>query len=81
MENKGEIILYQSEDGIVKIDVRLEGETVWLTQKFMAELFQTTPQNITIHLKNIFEEGELDEVSTCKDFLIVQLASKSLIMK
>ena len=81
MENKGEILLYQSEDGIVKIDVRLEGETVWLTQKLMAEFFQTTPQNITIHLKNIFEEGELNEISTCKDFLIVQLASKNLIMK
>lgn len=72
MENRGEILLYQSEDGIVKIDVRLEGETVWLTQKLMAELFQTTPQNITIHLKNIFEEGELNEISTCKDFLQVQ---------
>jgi hypothetical protein len=81
MENKGEILLYQSEDGIVKIDVRLEGESVWLTQKFMAELFQTKPQNITIHLKNIFEEGELDVVSTCKDFLIVRHKSKSLTMK
>jgi hypothetical protein len=46
MENKGEILLYQSEDGIVKIDVRLEGETVWLTQKSMAELFQTTVHRI-----------------------------------
>jgi hypothetical protein len=81
MENKGEILLYQSEDGIVKIDVRLEGESVWLTQKFMAELFQTKPQNITIHLKNIFEEGELDVVSTCKDFLIVRHESKGLTMK
>ena len=72
MELSSEIILYQTEDGITKIDVRLEEETVWLTQKLMAELFQTTPQNITIHLKNIFEEGELDEISTCKDFLQVQ---------
>ena len=72
MEPNSEIILYQTEDGITKIDVRLENETVWLTQKHMAELFQTTPQNITIHLKNIFEEGELDEISTCKDFLQVQ---------
>lgn len=72
MEPNSEIILYQTEDGITKIDVRLENETVWLTQKLMAELFQTTPQNITIHLKNIFEEGELDEISTCKDFLQVQ---------
>lgn len=72
MEPNSEIILYQTDDGITKIDVRLENETVWLTQKLMAELFQTTPQNITIHLKNIFEEGELDEISTCKDFLQVQ---------
>lgn len=72
MEPNSELILYQTEDGITKIDVRLENETVWLTQKLMAELFQTTPQNITIHLKNIFEEGELDEISTCKDFLQVQ---------
>jgi len=72
MESISSIILYQTEDGITKIDVRLENETVWLTQKLMAELFQTTPQNITIHLKNIFEEGELEEISTCKDFLQVQ---------
>ena len=69
---KGEIIIYQSEEGQPKIDVRLENENVWLTQKMMAELFQTTTQNITIHLKNIFEEGELNEDATCKDFLQVQ---------
>jgi hypothetical protein len=72
MENKGEILLYQSEDGIVKIDVRLENETVWLTQKSMAELFQTTVPNINMHLKNIFDEGELQPESTIKDFLIVR---------
>ncbi len=71
-EQKGEIILYQAENGTTKIEVRLENENVWLTQKMMAELFQTTPQNITIHLKNIFDEGELMEDSTCKDFLQVQ---------
>jgi len=52
--------------------VRLENETVWLTQKLMAELFQTTIPNINLHLKNIYNEGELDELSTIKDFLIVQ---------
>lgn len=67
-----QIVIYQTESGQTKIDVRLEHETVWLTQKLMAELFQTTPQNITIHLKNIFEEGELHEDTTCKDFLQVQ---------
>ncbi len=71
-ENKSQIIIYQTENGETKLDVRFQGETVWLTQKMMAELFQTTSQNITIHLKNIFEEGELEEDSTCKDFLLVQ---------
>ena len=71
MDNS-QIIIYQTENGHTKIDVKLENETVWLTQKLMAELFQTTPQNITIHLKNIFEEGELQENATCKDFLQVR---------
>ncbi len=55
------------------MDVRFQDETVWLTQKLMAELFQTKPPNITIHLKNIFEEGELEENRTIKDFLQVQI--------
>lgn len=71
-EQKGELIFYQAEDETTRIEVRLENENVWLTQKMMAELFQTTPQNITIHLKNIFDEGELGEAATCKDFLQVQ---------
>ena len=71
MENNSQIIIYQTEQGETKLDVRLENETVWLTQKLMAELFQTTPQNITIHLKNIFTDGELVEAATCKDFLQV----------
>ncbi|RJQ46692.1 MAG: hypothetical protein C4538_06375 [Nitrospiraceae bacterium] len=72
VSEKGELILYQTEDGKIRIEVRLQDETVWLTQKLMAELFQTTPQNITIHLKNIFAEGELNEEATCKDYLQVQ---------
>lgn len=71
-ENNTQIIIYQTESGDTKLEVRLENETVWLSQKLMAALFQTTPQNITIHLKNIFEEGELIESATCKDFLQVQ---------
>lgn len=70
MEN--EIIIYQTQDGQTKIDVRIENETVWLTQNQMAELFQTTKQNISLHIKNIFEEGELLEDSTVKDYLTVQ---------
>jgi hypothetical protein len=71
-KSSSQFIIYQTEGGQTKIEVRLENETVWLTQKLMAELFQVTPQNITLHLKNIYEEGELDEQATCKDFLQVQ---------
>ena len=70
--NNSQLIIYQTESGKTKIEVRLENETVWLTQKLMAELFQVKPQNITMHLKNVYQEGELDENSTCKDFLQVQ---------
>ena len=52
--NNSQILIYQTEDGQTKIDVRLQDETVWLTQRMLAELFQTTPQNITLHLKNIY---------------------------
>ena len=69
-ENK--IIIYQTEDGHTRIDVRMENETVWLTQAQMAELFQKTPQNITMHIRNAFNEGELDEQATCEEFLQVQ---------
>jgi len=72
MKSNGEIIIYRSPTGNIKIDVRLEKETVWLTQKLMAELFQTTVPNINIHLKSIYEEEELAEGATIKDFLIVQ---------
>ena len=68
---KNEIIVYQPEGGEFHIEVRVENETVWLTQAQMAELFGTAPQNITIHIKNIYEEGELFKVATCKDFLQV----------
>lgn len=73
LPSRSEIVLYQTEDGQTCISVRLENETVWLTQGAMAELFQTTPQNITLHLKNIYQEGELEEAATCKDFLQVQI--------
>ena len=66
------IVLYQTEKGNVTVSVIFEDKTFWLTQKAMAELFNTTPQNITIHLKNIFESEELEERATCKDFLQVQ---------
>lgn len=68
----GEVILYKTEDGTTRIDVRMDGQTAWLTQAQMAELFQTTPQNITLHIKNIYDEGELAEAATCKEYLQVR---------
>jgi len=69
---KGEILVYQTEGGQVKLDVRLQEETVWLTQPLMAELFQTTQQNISQHILNVYEEGELTEKATHKKFLSVR---------
>ena len=66
------LLLYRTEDGRTRVEVRLQDETVWMTQATMAELYQTTPQNITLHLKAIYQEGELDPLSTCKEFLQVQ---------
>jgi len=68
----GQFLVYQAEDGKLKIDVRFEGETVWLTQQHMAELFQTTQQNISLHLRNIFAEGELQLEATHKESLSVR---------
>lgn len=66
--NKGDIILYQNQDGNIKIDVRLEDETVWLTQAQMALLFGKGRTTITEHIQNVFSEGELDENSVCRKF-------------
>jgi len=65
-------VIFKIDDAKVNIDVFFQDETLWLTQKQMAELFETTPQNITLHLKNIYQEKEQDESATCKDFLQVQ---------
>ena len=69
---QSEIILYQTEDGRTRVQCRFENETIWLTQAQIAELFQTTPQNVTLHLKSVFAEGELIEAATCKDYLQVR---------
>ncbi len=70
--NENNILFYNDEEGKVKIEVLLENEDVWLTQKFLAKLFDTTRNNITLHIGNIYKEDELDENSTSKDFLLVQ---------
>jgi hypothetical protein len=69
----GEIVLYQTEDGRTRVECRFQDETIWLSQALIAELFQTTPQNITLHLKALYGEGEIDEEATCKEFLQVRL--------
>lgn len=69
---KSDLILYQTEDGHTHIEVRLQDETVWMSQLAMADLFQTTVSNINIHLNNVYEEGELTEAATIKDYLIVR---------
>jgi len=68
----GDIIIYQTEDGLTKIDVKIENETVWLSQQQMAELFSTSRTNIIEHINNIYSEQELDKNSTCQNFRQVQ---------
>jgi hypothetical protein len=71
-EGTGQLVLYRTEDGQNRISCRLEGDSVWLTQAAIADLFQTTPQNITLHIGAIYQEGELREDSTCKEYLQVR---------
>ena len=73
LPNTGKILIYQNEKGDTKVDVYFAEDTIWMTQRTMAELYQTTPQNITTHIKNIYEDHELTEEATCKDYLQVQL--------
>jgi len=70
--SKGQFLVYNAEDGTVKIDVKLSDETVWLTQQLMAELFQTTKQNISLHVNNIYKEQELFPKTTVKEYLTVR---------
>ena len=73
---QNQIVIYQTEDGQTQIDVRLENETVWLTQAQMVELFQTTKQNVSLHVGNVFKEGELEQEATVKEYLTVQKEGK-----
>lgn len=74
--NQGEIVIYQTNDGDTKIDVRFVDESVWLTQQQMAELFQSSRTNIVEHIKNIYDEEELDENATCRKFRQVRIEGK-----
>ena len=77
----GQFLVYQTEDGKLKLDVRFEGETVWLTQQHMAELFQTTKQNVSLHIQNTFSEGELLEDSVVKESLTTAADGKNYATK
>lgn len=76
MGNHGEILIYQSDDGLTNVEVKIEDETVWLTQQQMAELFQTSRTNVVEHIKHIYDEGELEEISTCRNFRQVRKEGK-----
>ena len=73
MADGSEILIYTSPDGKTRIDVAIDGETVWLSQAQLAELFQTTKQNVSLHINNIFEQSELSLEGTVKESLTVQL--------
>ena len=73
MNENNQIIIYQTEDGLTKIDVKVENETVWLSQQQMTELFQSSRTNIVEHIKHIYEEGELNEEATCRKFRQVRM--------
>lgn len=82
MENQNsQIIIYKAENGQIKIDVRFENESVWLTQNALAKLFQTTKQNISFHIKNVFEEGELQLNSVVKNYLTTAADGKKYTVK
>ena len=77
MENVNDkIIIYQTNDGSINLEVKMDKDTVWLTQAQMVELFQTTKQNVSLHVNNIYKECELEEKSTVKEYLTVQNEGK-----
>ena len=80
-EPQSELIIYQTDEGDTRLQVRIERETVWLSQNQMADLFQTTKQNVSLHLKNIFTEGELHEESVVKDFLTTASDGKNYLTR
>ena len=76
-----EFLLYIAEDGQTRIDVRVQDENVWLNQLQLAELFQTTKQNISLHIRNVFKDGELDEAATVKEYLTVQTEGRRAVSR
>jgi len=81
LNNNGSLMIYQNEKGDTKVDVLFQDGNIWMTQASIAELYQTKPQNITQHIKHIYEDGELDENRTCKEYLQVQTEGKRQIKR
>ena len=81
MNENNQIIIYQTEDGQTQVDVRMENETVWLTQAQMAELFKSSRTNIVEHIQHIYDEEELDEISTCRKFRQVRQEGKRMVTR
>ena len=81
MDNHGEMLIYQTEDGLTKIDVNMQDETVWLTQEEMSELFQKAKSTINEHIKNIYSEGELQKESTMRKFGISEFSHRRRLLK
>lgn len=79
--NQGEIVIYQTDDGDTKIDIRFVDETVWLTQAQLCELYKTSKSNVSEHIKNIFEEGELEENSVVRKFRTVQNEGERIVTR
>ena len=72
MDNQNQIILYQDDNDIIRVSVRFADEDLWLTQNQLAEIYCTTQQNISLHIDNIYKDGELTHMATHKDFLLVR---------
>ena len=72
MDNLGEIVIYQTDDGLTNIEVKMQDETIWLNMQQLIELYKTSRTNIIEHIENIYNEGELDEIATCRKFRQVQ---------
>ena len=80
-QGQGEIVIYQAEDGLTKVECRFVDETVWLTQAQIVDLFQSSKANISEHIKNIYDQKELEESSTVRDFRTVRQEGKRQVMR
>lgn len=78
---RGEMLLYRTEDGRTRVECRFQDDTLWLTQSLMAELFQTSTQNITLHLRTLYQEEELTEKATCKEYLQVRMEGERRVQR